>query len=730
MTNSDRPQSEDARTGTGACGRTTGAAWPMPPSPASPREGVASADLLQVYTKYQETMQAFLRLQEQVLHQVAGNVPHSSTAGGAVSVPASVAVATESFVPAVDEEVPQPVEEGGVGVEALVIQLVAERTGYPPDMLGQDLDLEADLGIDSIKRLEILSALLKTVPAGHQAEASMDQLTRARTLREVIAELEKVLSGTDTLELPGAPADAVEIAALDHATAVKPVGRFMTRPVAKPLTGRASMPVGNYVIVADPAPLLEKLVQGLELNGCTATMVPASVDAEHVPEIVAAVRAKEPFAGMIFLAGHEAIGLPESAEEWRATQHSHVFGLFHYLKVLGQDLAERGGGVVAISRMGGAYGRNGDVGVSSPLAGAAVGLLKTFALETPGVWVRTIDFGSQSEAHVSRLIMAELAAPDAGVEIGYDKQCQRFEYVLDVADRPAAKAFPPAFHPESNGVLLAIGGARGITAEAIIPLVVKGMRVILVGRHPLVVEAEQPALRDAKDEAAIRGALVAMRKQDGQTATPAMMEEELRAILRNRSIQATLERLVLLGAEPEYHAIDMTDEQAVGEFLNQVYQKWERINVVVHGAGIIEDKLLADKTESSFRRVFSAKADSTFLLRRHLRPEHLKAVVLFGSVAGRTGNRGQCDYAAANETMNRQAFEMAQAWPETRIVCFNWGPWASTGMVSEAVRRQFEARGVVPIPAEAGAAFVLEELQGSARDIEVVAGIFQPPQDT
>src|SRR5262249_54673481 len=39
-----------------------------------------------------------------------------------------------------------------------LLQIVSDRTGYPIEMLGLDLDMEADLGIDSIKRVEVLSA--------------------------------------------------------------------------------------------------------------------------------------------------------------------------------------------------------------------------------------------------------------------------------------------------------------------------------------------------------------------------------------------------------------------------------------------------------------------------------------------------------------------------------------------------------------------------------------------
>ena len=51
-----------------------------------------------------------------------------------------------------------------------LIGLVEDRTGYPRDMLGMDHNLEADLGIDSIKRVEIVGALLKWLPAELQSK--------------------------------------------------------------------------------------------------------------------------------------------------------------------------------------------------------------------------------------------------------------------------------------------------------------------------------------------------------------------------------------------------------------------------------------------------------------------------------------------------------------------------------------------------------------------------------
>ena len=61
---------------------------------------------------------------------------------------------------------------------------MAEKTGYPADMLGLDMALDADLGIDSIKRVEILSALQEKLP--NAPEVKPEHLGTPHTLRDLI----------------------------------------------------------------------------------------------------------------------------------------------------------------------------------------------------------------------------------------------------------------------------------------------------------------------------------------------------------------------------------------------------------------------------------------------------------------------------------------------------------------------------------------------------------------
>lgn len=69
----------------------------------------------------------------------------------------------------------------------MFIELVSERTGYPSEMLDPALDLESDLGIDSIKRVEIFSNFKRLLPEGMQEalEGDLEELGGLQTLEAI-----------------------------------------------------------------------------------------------------------------------------------------------------------------------------------------------------------------------------------------------------------------------------------------------------------------------------------------------------------------------------------------------------------------------------------------------------------------------------------------------------------------------------------------------------------------
>ncbi len=71
------------------------------------------------------------------------------------------------------------------GVQIILLEVVAEKTGYPVEMLEMGMSLDGDLGIDSIKRVEIFSALQGKLPGAPVVKP--EDLGRLQTLAEIVA---------------------------------------------------------------------------------------------------------------------------------------------------------------------------------------------------------------------------------------------------------------------------------------------------------------------------------------------------------------------------------------------------------------------------------------------------------------------------------------------------------------------------------------------------------------
>ena len=97
--------------------------------------------------------------------------------------------AAEAAIPSAisDTSMAGPVDLGTL--TAALLEIVSDKTGYPAEMLDLGMDMEADLGIDSIKRVEILSALQDRYPALPQIEAQ--DLVELHTLGQIMAYLEQ-----------------------------------------------------------------------------------------------------------------------------------------------------------------------------------------------------------------------------------------------------------------------------------------------------------------------------------------------------------------------------------------------------------------------------------------------------------------------------------------------------------------------------------------------------------
>jgi acyl transferase domain-containing protein len=92
-------------------------------------------------------------------------------------------------------------------LEKALLEVVSEKTGYPAEMLELTMDMEADLGIDSIKRVEIFGALTAQYP--EMSGINPNELTELRTLGEIVV----YVSGKGGAAVAATPAPVQAVAA-------------------------------------------------------------------------------------------------------------------------------------------------------------------------------------------------------------------------------------------------------------------------------------------------------------------------------------------------------------------------------------------------------------------------------------------------------------------------------------------------------------------------------------
>ncbi|MEU5879381.1 beta-ketoacyl synthase N-terminal-like domain-containing protein [Spirillospora sp. NPDC047279] len=120
-------------------------------------------------------------------------VPAPAPAASTAPAPAPVTVPTPAppaapTVPApAPPRTPAPPAQDGPDLAAALMEVVADRTGYPVEMLDADMELEADLGIDSIKRVEIFSGLKGKLG---DLDAPAAELGSLRTLQQIVDRLQ------------------------------------------------------------------------------------------------------------------------------------------------------------------------------------------------------------------------------------------------------------------------------------------------------------------------------------------------------------------------------------------------------------------------------------------------------------------------------------------------------------------------------------------------------------
>jgi NAD(P)-dependent dehydrogenase (short-subunit alcohol dehydrogenase family)/acyl carrier protein len=558
---------------------------------------------------------------------------------------------------------------------AVLLEVIAEKTGYPAEMLGMEMSLDADLGIDSIKRVEILSALQERFP--NAPPVKPEQLGSFHTLADIAA----FIDGPREV----APARPTEPAPV----AVAQPGPGLERSVVEvvPVGPRNQRGLNGPVWVVGSDAISKAVVSGLRHLGGEV------IHTSTLPNSPSSLGA------MVIIAP------PDTVSD--AFLRDALFAV----QTAGPGLRAARGLLLTVSRLDGAFGLGGGTAWREPLDGALAGLAKTAGQEWKEITVRTLDLSPALENVAAVEAIEREMFLDGPVEVGISSDAT---VTLRVTAQPLLAGNFVPFRP--GDLVVVSGGARGVTAEAALALA-RQFRptLLLLGRSPEP-GPEPDWLAGLPDEPAIKRELA--RRSPGRP--PREVGEQAKLHLAQREVRQNLARMREAGARVLYRSADVRDATAVVPILREAREAHGPIRGLIHGAGVLADARIEDKTPAQFDAVWGTKVDGLRALLAGCDEEELRAVVLFSSSTGRFGRTGQVDYAMANEALNKMAWRLAR--PGRRVVSINWGPWEG-GMVTPGLRKLFASEGIGLIPLEAGARLMCDELRQppeAAREVVVL----------
>jgi acyl transferase domain-containing protein/NAD(P)-dependent dehydrogenase (short-subunit alcohol dehydrogenase family)/acyl carrier protein len=678
------------------------------------------------------TLAHVIRFVHEKRPDLAGEAPSAATAVAAVApspAPAPAAAAALEIV------APAPV----ITAEAIrekVLEIVAEKTGYPKDMLDLDLDLEADLGIDTVKQAEMFAAVRAAYNIPRDENLKLrDFPTLAHVIKFAQAR-QAATAGALSAAQPEPKAPEQPVRAKPTRTrpplagfeAANRIPRRVPVPTLRPpleickATGVSLGSGRRVLLMPDKGGVTEALTTRLEKLGVEVLRLEPTSNTDKLTEDLKTRLAAGPVHGVFWLPALDPEGPIASMDlsTWHELLGVRLKSLYASMRVLYEQIATAGTFLVSATRLGGQHGYD-PSGAQSPMGGAVTGFTKTYKRERTEALVKAVDFETASAPdQIAELLIAEALRDPGAVEIGY-KQGAR--WTVGLQEKPAADG-QPGLTLDENTVFLITGAAGSIVSAITADLAAaSGGTFYLLDIVPEPDPKNPDLKRFATDKDGLKRELFTRMQSRGERATPAMIEKELAALERAQAALSAIDAVRAAGGTAHYFSVNLTDAEAVAKVIHQVRERSGRIDLLLHAAGLERSHFLPDKDRREFDLVFDVKSDGWFNLLRAIGEMPLGATVGFSSVAGRFGNGGQTDYSAANDLLCKYTSSFRTTRPATRGIVIDWTAWGGIGMATRgSIPKMMEVAGIDMLPPEAGIPLIRRELTLGATRGEVVIG--------
>jgi len=632
-------------------------------------------------------------------------------------------------------------------IKEKVLQIVAEKTGYPKDMLDLGLDLEADLGVDTVKQAEMFAAVraayniprdenlkLRDFPTlAHVIKFARDRqpgmvigpAASGSAVQENPAPVEKKPPVPATAGSKPVMAGRPTPASFDAANRIPrrvPVPNLRPSVALCKPTGAVLASGRRVVVMPDKSGVGDALAQRLQTLGVEVLRIKDALDADTLAKLLKSWLAAGPVQGVYWLPALDNEGDLSGMDlaGWHEALHVRVKLLYATMRILYEQIAAPGTFLVSATRLGGQHGYD-EAGATSPLGGAVVGFTKTYKRERMDALVKAVDFEAERDpSEVADTLIEETLRDPGAIEIGYQEGVR---WTVGLQEQPAADG-KRGLTLDINTVFLVTGAAGSIVSAITADLATaSGGTFYLLDLVPEPDPENIDLKRFGTDKDGLKRDLFARIQARGERATPALVEKELVALERAQAANRAIAAVRAAGGTVYYFSVNLTDADAVAKIIKQVRERSGRIDVLLHAAGMERSHFLPDKDAREFDLIFDVKSDGWFNLLHAIGDMPLGSTVAFSSIAGRFGNAGQTDYSSANDLLCKITSSFRTMRPATRGIVIDWTAWGGIGMATRgSIPKMMELAGIDMLPPEAGVPLIRRELTVGGTRGEIVIG--------
>ena len=630
--------------------------------------------------------------------------------------------------------VEETLDGAGVDKDAVCTALreaFAERTGYPLELIEADLDLEADLGIDSVKRVEVV---------GHVGEVlgvDVKELDFSQALS--VSDIAEVLVGSQNVEVvdaqrteagaSDAQLDSVTIRYEDESS--RTAHRYVPQSVRIKSLGaeRTILPGDAILVTAADQSVNDAVRKVLEELNLTVIEIPGDASEATIKRLTSSDRLRRVSTVVDLSVLRPHADVLSKGDAWWQDVEGQYTTVFSVAQATYETLQSHGehASWISVTSSGGMSGMDLRT-VGDPIGGLTAGFVKTLALELRQMHTRIVDFDVVEPSSLAGALRTELThkAVNEEIEIGYIEGDRYTVRVLPVPVSSSDRAVRQSLSTDSCVVMS--GGSRGIVRECALALAEqRNIPVVLLGRS----DPDDPEMKpwlaySDEDWANARAEVMRQGRTRRPEASVAELSDEYRRITYTRQLVTNLADIDSRTDKIHYLVCDVSDPDQVDKAMAQARSRFGKIGAIVHGAGLESFGAIPRKSLKKTAKAIAVKARGFQNLLRATAEDDLSAFISFGSISGRFGMDGQSDYTAGASLLAQMAHIMSRSQSQNPrtipFITMEWTAWGEVGMATnpEVVSVQANERGMTYMSVADGVRHFIDEIELGTANPEVL----------